>query len=307
MVSLAIASSVVVVACSASAAPKATAADAGCLVPGANVITVTSKTKPANLAPGNHVLVMRAAGFERCVLLFVPQDTVASRPLVLVFHGATDTASSTEETTDFQAVAEQSGDVVAFLQGYDNTWNDGAGATDAERAGVNDVRFTSVAIAALEKLVHFDHKRIVGAGFSNGALMVEDLGCKLTSQFALIVPVEGQLPVNVAASCAPSRPVSVYEVHGTDDTAIPYGGGTFHGVDDSIITVLSAPGSAKKWAKLDHCSTTAVTTYPSSQIRLDSYGSCRSGAAVVLRTIIGGVHEWGANIAQLVANATPES
>lgn len=300
---LAAGSSVALSACGAWATTNA--ADAGCLVAGANVINVTSSTKHHNLAPGNHVLTMKAAGFERCLLLYVPAKVIPNRPMVLVYHGANDTAAYTEATTDFQAVADEDGEDVAFLQGYKDTWNDGAGATDAEKAGVNDVAFTSVAITDLEKMVTFDHKRIVAAGFSNGALMVEYLGCKLANVLTMIAPVEGQLPVNVASACAPSRPISVYEVHGTDDTAIPYGGGTFHGVDGAVITVLSAPKSAQKWASLDGCQANPIVTYPSRSIELSTYGYCKSFSLVILRTIIGGGHEWGGNIAQLVANATP--
>ncbi len=304
---VAISSSLTLVACGAGASTASNAADAGCLVPGGNVITVTKSTPPAHLAPGSHVLVMTAAGFTRCLLLYIPQTSVANRPMVLVYHGATDTAAYTASITDFESVANSTGEDVAFLQGYQNTWNDGAGATAAERAHVNDVAFTSVAIGALQKLVAFDHQRIVAAGFSNGALMVQYLGCRLASHLVLIVPVEGQLPTNVSSACTPSRPVSVYEVHGTSDSAIPYWGGTFHGVDGAVITVLSAPKSVQRWAALNGCKPNPLVTQPSRSVQLATFGFCRSGRLVVLRTIFGGVHQWGQNIAQLAANATPAS
>jgi polyhydroxybutyrate depolymerase len=219
-----------------------------------------------------------------------------------VFHGAGDTAEGTAQSTDFESVADKYGEVVAFLQGYDDTWNEGAGHTPAERAHLNDVQFTADVIAKIETLLSFDRHRIAAAGFSNGALMVQYLGCKLASKLALIVPVEGELPVSVAASCAPKDYLSVYEIHGTADSTIPYGGGPFAG-EGGGTTVLSAPASVAKWAKLDHCATKPTTTYPTAGIKLTSYTRCRGGVTVTLRTIIGGTHEWGAAIGVLVTEA----
>jgi polyhydroxybutyrate depolymerase len=265
--------------------------------PPATNTTGTTAT-PHTMTPGDHVVGITVDGLSRSFILHLPPaPAVANRPLILVFHGAGDSDLSTARGTDFEKVADQHGEVVAFLQGYADTWNEGAGHTPAEQAHVNDVAFTSAVIAKIETLVTFDHQRIVAAGFSNGALMVEYLGCRLAEQLILIVPVEGELPVSVSANCAPSRPVSVYEIHGTADSVIPYGGGPFHGIGGGT-TVLSAPASAARWATLDHCSGTALVAGTSVD-----YASCRGGATVTLDTIAGGSHQWGANIGVLVTAA----
>jgi polyhydroxybutyrate depolymerase len=253
------------------------------------------------MTPGDHVVNITVGGHARSFIVHVPPNPArANRPLILVFHGANDSDGSTAKATDFERVADQHGEVVAFLQGYKDTWNEGAGHTPAERAHINDVAFTSAAIAKIETLVTFDHKRIVAAGFSNGALMVEYLGCRLAQELSLIVPVEGELPTSVSANCSPARPVSVYEIHATADNVIPYNGGPFHGVGGGT-TVLSAPASVARWARLDHCSLTPTVTSPSPGIKLTAYARCRGSATVTLRTIEGGSHQWGDNIGLLVA------
>jgi polyhydroxybutyrate depolymerase len=284
----------------AAAATLLVACGSGAAAPAPKVATTSAQAS----APGDHTIRVAVQGRVRTLILHVPRRRVARRPLVLVYHGALDTAGGTEQSTDFQAVSDRTGALVAYLQGYADTWNEGAGHTPAERAHVNDVAFTTAAIARLERLVAFDRARIVATGFSNGALMVEDLGCHLANELALIVPVEGELPVTVAARCRPSRPLTVYEIDATGDAAIPYGGGPFAGVGGGT-TVLSAPRSAAVWAARDGCARRATTTAPRPSIRLATYTACRHGVTVTLRTIVGGSHEWGTEVGRLVAEHVP--
>ena len=93
-------------------------------------------------------------------------------------------------------------------------------------------------------------------------------------------------------------------MHGTADGSIPYGGGSFSGVGGGT-TVLSAPASAARWARLDRCSATPKVTYPFSSIKLSRYSKCHRGVSVTLRTIVNGTHEWGGNIGTLVAELIP--
>ena len=69
---------------------------------------------------------------------------------------------------------------------------------------------------------------------------------------------------------------------------------------------LSAPKSVARWAQLDHCSPlTPATSYPSSSVKLTTYARCRDRVKVVLRTLIGGVHQWTNDIGQLVEGVLP--
>ncbi len=252
------------------------------------------------LAPGDHTISLSVDGISRELILHVPPDPpVAHRPLLLIYHGLGDSAESTEQETDFSQVADQTGEVDAFLQGYDDSWNSQTGDTPAADAHVNDIAYTKAVISKLEGIVPFDHKRIVAVGFSNGALMVEDLGCAIARQLAYIIPVEGELGKTMSARCRPAAPISVYEIHGTADTAIYYNGGPILGHET---VVLSAPQSVARWAHLDHCATTPATTYDSSTIKLTTYSHCAQHDSVVLRTLIGGVHQWEPDIGEVVAS-----
>lgn len=249
---------------------------------------------------------LSVGGLSRSFLVRMP-DPIPSgpMPLVLMYHGAEGTASGLETQTNLDQVADQDGLLAAYLQGYDDTWNEDAGDTPARQAGANDVAFTRAVIASIESNYDVDRSKIAAVGISNGALMVEDLGCKLANELTVIVPVEGELPVSVSSTCKPSRPISVFEIHGTADASIPYGGGPFAGVGGGT-TVLSAPGSVARWAKLDRCSAQAPDQKRQQDGMdevLSGYRGCRDDAHVQLLTIDGGTHNWPSNLGQLVAGA----
>ena len=249
---------------------------------------------------GTRYTLRTAGGRVRSYIVFAPASAAGQRPLVLVFHGAGGTAEQTAQETDFVPVAAQDGLVVAFLQGYEDTWNEGAGHTPAEVAHVNDVEFAADAISQIESHYSIDPSRVAAAGFSNGALLTELLGCRLADRLTLVAPVAGQLPVSVSPTCRPSRPISVLELHGTADTAIPYAGGRFIGIGGGT-TVLSAPASAARWASLDGCSRSRQTVEKAQATVLKTYSACRNGVLVQLRSLQGVGHGWPEDIGVLVA------
>ena len=252
------------------------------------------------LSSGSHTLTITVGTMERTFIVDVPNGKpVANRALVLVYHGANDTASNTVNETDLLQQVTAQGDLIAFLQGYENTWNEGSGSTAARTAHVNDVAFTADVIARIRKVTPLDPSRVAAVGISNGAIMVEDLGCHLSGRISLIVPVEGQMSTVQSSTCSLAKPENVYEIHGTADPTIPYSGGYFS-TSVGYDTLLSAPNSVARWAQLDGCSKGPVTSTPNSVISLATYSQCRGGASVTLETIVGGAHNWPSNVGQLV-------
>lgn len=251
---------------------------------------------------GTRIFTITSEGHRRTFVVYAPTGGKGPHPLVLVYHGVDDTAVHTLAETDFASVAGADDQIVVYPQGYDNSWNEGAGNTPAHAAGFNDVVFTQQIVRYMEAHYAIDRHRIAAAGISNGALLTELLGCRIASQITEIVPIEGQLPVSVSPGCRPSRPITVLEVHGTADTAIPYGGGHFNGVGGGT-TVLSAPASARRWATLDGCRMGTPSSQTSGDSTFTTYSSCSRGVTVTLDTIHGGQHVWPANIGVLVGDS----
>jgi polyhydroxybutyrate depolymerase len=259
-----------------------------------------TKAKTANGTQASSLTVRTADGRLRSYIVYAPPGGARRSPLVLVFHGAEDTAEGTAQETDFLQVAAQDGFVVAFLQGYEDTWNEGAGHTPAEVAHVNDVEFTSEVLTQIERSYSIDRTRVAAVGLSNGALLTELLGCRLADRLTLIAPIAGQLPVSVSPTCRPARPISVLEMHGTADQAIPYGGGHFVGVGGGT-TVLSAPASAARWASLDGCKSHRQTADAPQATLLTAYSACHDHVTVALRSLQGAGHGWPEDVGLLIA------
>lgn len=280
---------ILVGACAASAGARDQAARAPVLHSPAS----SRRVPTLPMAPGaNKTFTVVAGGHRRTYIVHAPKTVPPGRlAVVLAFHGAGDTAAGMEQETGLDATADAHGFLAVYPQGYENTWNEGAGHTPAEQAGIDDVGFTAAMIAQLDRTFPVDAGAIAATGFSNGALLVEYLGCRLASSIAVIAPVAGPLPVSVSASCRPSRPVSVVAFHGTADSGIPYGGGPFPGVGGGT-TVLSAPDSAARWAQLDHCATQRRVSPAGTGYSTTAYGRCAAGASVALYTLAGGPHAW---------------
>ncbi len=265
----------------------------------------SGRGRSARATQGVQSVTLRSGGRRRTYLLYVPPGDSRTHPLplVLLFHGAGDTASHAVGETDLLGIAQRRHNMIlAFPQGYDNTWNEGVGSTPAARAGVNDVAFTAAILRQIEARYWIDPHRVVATGLSNGALLTEWLGCTLSRQLTLIAPVEGQLPVASSARCHPPEPVAVFEVHGTADKSIPYSGGGFIGIGGVPgPTVLSAPDSARRWATLDHCSAPPRSA-GSGGVVFTTYARCTDGVTVTLATVEHGGHAWPTGFGPTLAN-----
>lgn len=97
---------------------------------------------------------------------------------------------------------------------------------------------------------------------SNGAMFSFRLACEMSDVFAAIAPVAGHLNVSLSKTCAPTRPVSVMYIVGTEDKIVPYRGGQVAGPFGRLKLgyVISSDETFKLWVSKNTriCSTPAV-------------------------------------------------
>ncbi|TRW82178.1 esterase [Mycolicibacterium sp. 018/SC-01/001] len=247
----------------------------------AAVVTVVASAVPAGAAPGPAQGLLQIGGLQRTYSVHVPPGPVTG--LVINLHGAGQTGRDQEAFTNYDAVADRYGFVVAYPDGVDMSWADGRGGSVPERQGVDDVSFLSTLITQLTGDYGVNPGRVFVTGMSAGGFMAQRLACDRADLVAAVVSVAGTLGATVP--CAPSRPVSVLAVHGDADPVVPFGGGPMVGRGGPSV-IVSAPDLVDRWRAIDGCPPPVVTPG-----RASSTG-CADGTAVELVVIGGGGHVW---------------
>jgi polyhydroxybutyrate depolymerase len=239
-----------------------------------------------------------SGGITRTYQAHVPAktDREAALPLVIALHGGNGTGASMRNLTSLDAVADDSGFVVAYPDGYANSWADGRGTTDAEVAGVNDVAFIGALIDDIAARTPIDARRVYVTGISNGGMMSLRLACALSSRIAAVAPVAANMPSALLSSCTPTRPVPVMFVHGDQDLLMPRDGGVVPlGAGGAV---QSTAASVALWNGLNGCAAMATSSATidaaadGTSISLLRYGGCGAGVDNRFYDVVGGGHTW---------------
>lgn len=228
----------------------------------------------------------------RTFVSHVPPDLPESPPLLLAFHGSGSTGEAMRRLSGLDAQADARRFIVVYPDSPLGNWAEGCNCNVADRLGVDDVGFVRALIDkfALEHAI--DRRRVYAVGFSQGGLFVHRLACDAADRFAAMAVVAGAMPVPLAERCAPSRPVAMFILHGTEDAVLPY--------EDSgagKLALLGARSAAAKWRSLDGCQgAPAVQDDPAAvdgtRLHREVTSDCDDDAAVTLYTVEGGGHAW---------------
>ena len=236
-----------------------------------------------------------SGGLTRTYHVHLPPAASAGKPLplVLALHGRLGDGAGQAKLSGFNAVADQEGFIVVYPDGYQRSWADGRGTTPADNAGVDDVAFLGAALDAVMAKERVDATRVYVTGMSNGGFMTERLGCDLARRFAAIAVVAANFDQPLAARCAPSHPLPVLLIHGSDDPLVPEAGGLMDGEP-----VLSTADTVARWATLAGCGATPsgaqlpTLVNDGTSVARSTYSGCQGGAQVVFYNVSGGGHTW---------------
>lgn len=243
-------------------------------------------------------------------------------PLVIVFHGGGGNAESSNKITCpggdetspgcLSHVAARRGFAVAYANGVPTpvlpnvrTWNAGGGVDDWQcvsgyscTQGRDDVAYFDALLADVSLAMNVDAKRVYLTGISNGAAMCHRLACERAGVLAAIAPVAGENQLQTSATCAPSRPVSIFDLHGTADPCWAYEGGPAACAQADGKNKLDVATSVGAWVARLGCSATPATAdLPDTASdgclgHLARYTGCAAGSEVHLLRIEGGGHTW---------------
>ena len=265
----------------------------------ADKITAAGESGVWKAGTAAHAVVV--SSLDRTYLLHVPPDKRLNSasipvpyPLVIVLHGSSGSASSIEETSGMDSLADAQAFLVAYPNGtggdfnlYPSDWNAGTCCGGANRDNVDDLGFLAALITEVSAQVPVDARRVYVTGFSAGGRMAYHAGCQLSTTIAAIAVVEGSL---VDDACTPTKPVALWAVHGTDDAEVLYDEDAPPPPGDVPALADSLPPAVQFWTALNGC-TTGTLTATSDHVGHTSFTSC-TGADVSFYSIDGGTHGW---------------
>ena len=97
--------------------------------------------------------------------------------------------------------------------------------------------------------------------------------------------------------CAPTEPISVLIMNGTEDPLVPFEGGQVHFFRQELGEVNSTPDTVAFWLDANQCDPNPLVerlpdldTEDGTQVQLDTYAGCDGDVSVLMYTIEGGGH-----------------
>jgi polyhydroxybutyrate depolymerase len=234
---------------------------------GGSTATPTANPSPSSGLQHANVTV---GGAKRTYRLYIPPSLNSNQlaPLVVGLTGCPSEGDDMAGATHLDDLAATAGFVIVYPDPVAGCWNTGTCCGNAD-----DFTFISRLVDQLTTSLRIDKARIFAAGFSAGAIMAYSLACKFSDKFAAIASVAGREDL---LDCKPARPLSVLEMHGTDDASVSYAGGA---------------GAVQRWVTLDGC--TGDPTQSTSGITTTSiWSKCQRGTVVRFDSVEGGHHQW---------------
>jgi polyhydroxybutyrate depolymerase len=274
--------------------------------------TPTSQPSPrpgcsgTTLTPGVEArTIVTTDGLERSYRLALPDAVTAGEalPLLFNFHGFTGSAEQQALVSGWENRVDEIDMIVVHPQGTGTPegniahWNLQSGIE-----GVDDVAFVTELLDQLLTELCIDHTRVYSMGLSNGGYFSALLACRMADRFAAIATVAAIMHVD---DCAPSRPVPVLAIHGTDDRIVPFEGGESTLTDTGLLGgdvaeqrelqdffAMSMPEEVAQWAATDGCAVEPTVTTVSEHVDLTTYTGCDADAEVLFYVVDGGGHTW---------------
>ena len=243
-------------------------------------------------------------GGERPATLRLPADADRSqpRPLIVLLHGYS--SNSREVDGYFQSAnwVEAGGAGVLIPDGVvdligNQSWNATPECCDWTDE-VDDVAYITLLIEEARTLASFD--QVFAVGHSNGGFMSYRLACEAVPGLTGIVSLAGG-PFADPELCRVPEPLSVLQIHGSNDRIVLYDGGRLPDVPDPDRgSVPGAVDTVLRWADRAGCDLQAGDALLPIDLDANLAGDetsvkrmingCADGVKVELWTIEGGSH-----------------
>jgi polyhydroxybutyrate depolymerase len=216
---------------------------------------------------------------RRAALVNVPRGRPGPLPVVIALHGAGGNGRFMERYSNLTRVGNRAGFIAVYPDAAGKFWQ----LTPTGEEGGDDVAVVRGLLDRVAAAACVDAARVYATGVSNGGGLVARLGCEMSDRVAAIAPVAG--PYGGLPPCHPDRPVSVLEIHGTEDESVPYAGRPPNGTG-------SVAGYLAQWYGLDGCGPRVTRRRVTLRVLEVKRPACSAGTSVSHLKVLDGNHAW---------------
>jgi len=221
---------------------------------------------------------LQVDGTTRDYIVYAPASGLPQHPLlILALHPLGGTNTQFRSMSGWNTFADREKFVVVYPQGITPITMNGQKLIGWDITSDTDVHFMTDLIDTMAARYAVDRNRVYPTGFSMGGMLSYVLACRVSDKIAAIGPDAGYPVGQNANSCKPSVPVPVCHVHGADDDFVTYSG--------------VAPW-VEKFATVNGCSASPVTTNPSSKAKKEDWTPCDDDNDVIFYTVAGMGHDY---------------
>lgn len=242
----------------------------------------------AKIAVGTNFQTLVHNGETREYILHVPETYSGDKPLPLLFnfHGFGGNATAFMNETNMRSLADSEEFILVYPQGtllgIFPHWNTEPNSV-GNKSSADDFGFIETLIDQLAINYQLDLDRIYACGFSNGGMFSYALACHKSNLFAAIGSISGTM---LDTDCAPEHPTAIINIHGTNDSVLPYDG------NSSFNSVASALNYWKTYNNTLSTPLLQTDEFNGMTIEQYTYNKGDNGVSVVHYKIIKGEHDW---------------
>lgn len=264
-----------------------------------------SGVAPVRFASGKSETIkidVREMGFRRSYRVHLPAGFVGYErlPLLIMLHGAFETAKSMERLTGFSELADRENFIVVYpngigLFGFLQHWNAGHCCGKAQKDGIDDIAFLEKVLDDVLLRFPVDQNRIYIAGHSNGGMLACMYAAEKPGRLAGLAMVSGTIGSREMKKGAwkqivqPLSGLPVLIIHGFYDETIPYFGGPPRNHRNREF--ISVADTIEFWKSVNHCRGEAEkSTENNGRISVKEWNA--GTHPIVFHTIHDWAHNW---------------
>ena len=259
-------------------------------------------------------------GQDREYIIYVPEiyDGTLDVPVLFSFHGGGGYASDFIQTNDMRPLADTANFIAVYPQGAIDPEGGTTSWIHKAPTDHDDIFFVEAIIEAISLEYSIDQSRIYACGYSEGAILSYELGCRLNSKIAAFAAVSGSMLEDYYRNdiygwgpCSPVHPTGMMLIPGTVDQN-PHS--TYEGLSYGDMPLyMSVDDITIFWSNYNNTDFNPIVTNvedsapnDGSTVERKRWLNGDNCTSVQELKVIGGDHDWPGSFGNMDINASQE-